>query len=79
MHQLRVQAAARGLPVVGDALYGGRLFAEQPSTDARAAAIGLHAWRITFLDPVTAAVTTVTCPPPPGAIWQDHAADLAPA
>jgi 23S rRNA pseudouridine1911/1915/1917 synthase len=79
MHQLRVQAAARGLPVVGDALYGGLLVAEQPPTDARAAAIGLHAWRITFLDPVTAAVTTVTCPPPPGAIWQAHAADLAPA
>ena len=79
MHQLRVQAAARGLPVVGDVLYGGRLVEHAPPTDTRAAAIGLHAWRITFLDPVTAASTTVTCPPPTGNPWQAHVADLASA
>jgi 23S rRNA pseudouridine1911/1915/1917 synthase len=64
MHQLRVQAASRGLPVVGDTLYGG-----YPLGAAHAEAIGLHAWRITFRDPATGAETTVTCPPPSGLPW----------
>jgi 23S rRNA pseudouridine1911/1915/1917 synthase len=64
MHQLRVQAASRGLPVVGDTLYGGR-----PLGDPAFTAIGLHAWRITFRDPATGAETTVTCPPPTSPPW----------
>jgi 23S rRNA pseudouridine1911/1915/1917 synthase len=64
MHQLRVQAAARNLPVVGDTLYGGR-----PAGEAHAGAIGLHAWRITFHDPATGAETTVSCPTPSGPPW----------
>ncbi|MFM8415745.1 MAG: RluA family pseudouridine synthase [Planctomycetota bacterium] len=68
MHQLRVQAAARGLPVVGDFLYGGRP-AGPPPADERAAAIALHAWRIGFLDPLTGAETVVTCPPPTSPPW----------
>ena len=64
MHQLRVQAASRGLPVVGDTLYGGRA-----SGEARAEAIGLHAWRITFHDPATGAETSVTCPLPTSPPW----------
>ena len=64
MHQLRVQAASRGLPVFGDTLYGGR-----PPGDAHSAAIALHAWRIAFRDPATGAATTVTCPPPTSPPW----------
>lgn len=64
MHQLRVQAASRGLPVVGDAIYGGR-----PLGDAHSEAIALHAWRITFRDPATGSETTVTCPPPASDPW----------
>ena len=64
MHQLRVQAASRGLPVVGDTLYGGR-----PLGKTHADAIGLHAWRITFCDPTTGEETTVTCPPPTSPPW----------
>ena len=64
MHQLRVQAASRGLPVVGDTLYGGR-----PLGDPAFTAIGLHAWRITFRDPATGTETTVTCPPPTSPPW----------
>jgi 23S rRNA pseudouridine1911/1915/1917 synthase len=64
MHQLRVQAASRGLPVVGDTLYGG-----YPLGAAHTEAIGLHAWRITFRDPATGTETTVTCPPPSGPPW----------
>jgi 23S rRNA pseudouridine1911/1915/1917 synthase len=45
MHQLRVQAAARGMPIVGDTIYG----AADPQSDA----IALHAWRIAFTDPDT--------------------------
>jgi len=66
MHQLRVQAAARGLPVVGDTLYG-----NGPPGDAHAEAIGLHAWRITFRDPATGAETTVTCPLPTSPPWPE--------
>lgn len=64
MHQLRVQAASRGLPVVGDTLYGGR-----PLGNTHADAIGLHAWRITFCDPTTGEETSVTCPPPTSPPW----------
>ena len=42
MHQIRIQAASRGLPVLGDELYGG-----QPSTF-----IALHAARIDFFHPI---------------------------
>lgn len=68
MHQLRVQAAARGMPILGDTLYGGRP-AAAPPPEARAESIGLHAWRITFRDPATATEVTVTCPPPSGPPW----------
>jgi len=65
MHQLRVQAAARGLPIVGDGLYGGEV--GQPVE--RTSPIGLHAAAITFLDPDHAAPVTVNCPLPPTADW----------
>ncbi|MFM7138420.1 MAG: RluA family pseudouridine synthase [Planctomycetota bacterium] len=64
MHQLRAQSASRGLPVVGDTLYGGR-----PLGDADSEAIALHAWRITFRDPATADEVTITCPPPSRPPW----------
>jgi 23S rRNA pseudouridine1911/1915/1917 synthase len=70
MHQLRVQAAARGLPILGDTLYGGRPLGAPPRA-ACADAIGLHAWRITFRDPATGAEVTVTCPPPSGPPWPE--------
>jgi 23S rRNA pseudouridine1911/1915/1917 synthase len=72
MHQLRVQASARGLAVVGDGLYGGWSPADAAPAQARSAAIGLHALRIMFHDPATGVETTVTCPPPAGHPWQAH-------
>ena len=53
MHQLRVQAASRGLPIVGDALYGSRLpFGGVPdAAEPRLRPIALHAWRIEYQDP----------------------------
>lgn len=65
MHQLRVQAAARGLPVVGDVLYGGpplETAATDDAADPRSRPIALHAWRIAFADPETGAPVEVTCP-----------------
>jgi 23S rRNA pseudouridine1911/1915/1917 synthase len=60
MHQLRVQAAARGLPVVGDELYGGPPLERAPGADHRSQLnlhrsqpILLHAWEIAWRDPDT--------------------------
>jgi 23S rRNA pseudouridine1911/1915/1917 synthase len=63
MHQLRIQAAARGLPVVGDVLYGGATEAAW-GHGTRDAAIALHAWRIAYADPDTGADVVVTAPLP---------------
>lgn len=70
MHQLRLQAAARGLPIVGDDLYGiadeawARPLpvgsARPPSADdPRMRPIALHACRITYADPDTGSEVTI--------------------
>ena len=66
MHQLRVQAAARGMPVLGDTLYGSAHVWAAASADVehRCRPIALHAWRIAFTDPDTGLPTDVTCPLP---------------
>jgi 23S rRNA pseudouridine1911/1915/1917 synthase len=69
MHQIRVQSAVRGWPVLGDVLYGStRSFgplAELP----RDRVIGLHARSLTFLHPIRYEPITVTAPLPPH--WRD--------
>jgi 23S rRNA pseudouridine1911/1915/1917 synthase len=65
MHQLRLQAACRGLPIVGDHLYGGTgewggLVADDP----RARPIALHAWRIEYTDPESGQRTVREAPLP---------------
>ncbi len=75
MHQLRLQAAARGLPIVGDDLYGVvdeawmkptqtnplQPEAEVASSadDPRTRPIALHACRIIYADPDTGAEVTI--------------------
>jgi len=75
MHQLRLQAAARGLPIVGDDLYGVADEAWmkppqpkpiQPETalvpsadETRMRPIALHACRITYADPDTRSEVTI--------------------
>ena len=70
MHQLRLQAAARGLPIAGDDLYGAADAAWmkplQPGPDGvsgggdpRTRPIALHACRITYADPDTREEVTV--------------------
>ena len=55
-HQIRVHLSARGWPIVGDRLYGGR-------TD-RMTRQALHAWRISLVHPVTRAPLIVEAPLP---------------
>lgn len=66
MHQLRVQAASRGAPILGDALYGGQAFrfVGGPAPTPRQSPIALHAWRIRFVDPATGRVVRVDAPLP---------------
>jgi len=68
MHQLRLQASARGLPILGDTLYGGPTPAERAGcheeADARERAIALHAVRIEYTDPETAERVAVEAPLP---------------
>lgn len=56
MHQLRVQAAARGMPIMGDIMYG--------DGDPQSDAIALHAWRIAFTDPDTKERIEIEAPLP---------------
>jgi 23S rRNA pseudouridine1911/1915/1917 synthase len=68
MHQLRLQAALRGMPVVGDELYGageGTIDGlPGAAVDPRSRPIALHAWRIGFADPDTGRVVSVEAPLP---------------
>src|SRR5262245_44306871 len=64
MHQLRVQAALRGWPVRGDALYGARLLFGPPAALPRDRVIALHARGLTFLHPVRYEPLTVVAPLP---------------
>ncbi|MFM8377784.1 MAG: RluA family pseudouridine synthase [Planctomycetia bacterium] len=70
MHQLRVQAAARGLPIVGDALYGAPAGPDgagaTDETDPRRRPIALHAWQIAYTDPDTGEIIRVEAPLPGG-------------
>jgi 23S rRNA pseudouridine1911/1915/1917 synthase len=67
MHQIRVQAAARGWPVRGDVLYGARLPFGPPAALPRERVIALHARSLTFLHPIRYEPLTVTAPLPE--IW----------
>jgi 23S rRNA pseudouridine1911/1915/1917 synthase len=63
-HQIRVQAASRGHPVLGDAQYGStRPFGEQYE-DERLRAIALHARQLGFNHPMTGEAVDVIAPPP---------------
>jgi 23S rRNA pseudouridine1911/1915/1917 synthase len=64
MHQIRVQAAARGWPVRGDVLYGSRLPFGPPAALPRDSVIALHAYSLTFLHPIRYEPLKVTAPLP---------------
>jgi 23S rRNA pseudouridine1911/1915/1917 synthase len=64
MHQIRVQAAVRGHPVLGDALYGSTVPFGPPAELPRDRVIALHAQSLTFLHPIRYQPITVTAPLP---------------
>jgi 23S rRNA pseudouridine1911/1915/1917 synthase len=65
MHQIRIQAAARGWPVLGDALYGARTPFGPTAQSPRDHCIALHAGSLTFLHPIRYEPITLTAPLPP--------------
>lgn len=68
MHQLRLQSAARGVPIRGDLLYGGppleASVVDGPTAEPQATPILLHAWQIIYRDPETRGAVTITAPLP---------------
>jgi 23S rRNA pseudouridine1911/1915/1917 synthase len=64
MHQLRVQAAWRGHPVLGDVQYGGARPFGPPWENPRDKVIALHARHLTLTHPFTAAPLTFPAPLP---------------
>lgn len=69
-HQIRLQAASRGHPVLGDAFYGGKIPFGEQHADERLRAIALHARSLSFVDPATNQPVTVEAPVPPE--WSLH-------
>jgi 23S rRNA-/tRNA-specific pseudouridylate synthase len=61
-HQIRVQAASRGHPVLGDLQYGSTVPFGPQHEDWRLRAIALHARSLTFRHPVTRETISVTAP-----------------
>ena len=60
-HQIRIHLAHVGLPVLGDAVYGGRGPAHPPVPVPRQM---LHAWRLAFRHPQSGVDVAVESPPP---------------
>jgi 23S rRNA pseudouridine1911/1915/1917 synthase len=63
MHQVRIQAASRGHPILGDVLYGASIPFGPETADLRERAIALHARSISFRHPETKEMLTVVAPP----------------
>jgi 23S rRNA pseudouridine1911/1915/1917 synthase len=61
-HQVRVQAASRGLPLLGDFQYGSAAPFGPQHDDPRLRAIALHARTLEFRHPATKEMVTVTAP-----------------
>jgi 23S rRNA pseudouridine1911/1915/1917 synthase len=62
MHQIRLQSATRGHPVLGDELYGSHVPFGPPAGDPRQRGIALHARRLSFRHPMTRALVLITAP-----------------
>ena len=72
MHQIRVQFASRGCPVVGDVKYGGSPWIQQTSDDEL---IALHARSLTLKHPIRYDELTIEAPLPD--YWGIAADDVA--
>ena len=63
-HQIRVQLARHGWPIVGDAQYGAATRLVEQPPDPRDAPIALHARSLTILHPIRYDSLTITAPLP---------------
>ncbi len=61
-HQIRAQLAAIDAPIKGDDKYGFKRANRDRS-------IQLHAWKLTFVHPISKEKTTIVAPPPQGPVW----------
>jgi 23S rRNA pseudouridine1911/1915/1917 synthase len=61
-HQVRVQAASRGHPLLGDAQYGSTIPFGPQHEDCRLRAIALHAQTLEFNHPMTKQPVSITAP-----------------
>jgi 23S rRNA pseudouridine1911/1915/1917 synthase len=61
-HQIRIQAASRGHPVLGDTQYGSKIAFGPQFDDQRLQAIALHARSLSFRDPETHLQVTAVAP-----------------
>ncbi len=68
-HQIRVQAASRGMPILGDDQYGSPRPFGEPFADARERAIALHARHLEFEHPMTREQVGIDAEFP--SIWED--------
>jgi len=62
MHQIRLQAATRGFPVLGDRLYGAQLPFGIQHADERLRSIALHGRFLSFCHPMTGERVDVEAP-----------------
>lgn len=74
MHQIRIQAALRGHPLLGDALYRSTRTFGPVAELTRDRIIALHARSLTFLHPIRYEPITLTAAVP--AMWQEIGVNL---
>jgi len=63
-HQIRAQLAASGCPILGDEKYGAAL-------PYRPDGIGLHAWKLSFMEPQEGRPLSLVAPVPGYAVWRE--------
>jgi len=73
-HQIRVQCASRGHPVLGDEMYGSGIAFGPPSDDQRERLIALHARMLKFWHHAAGGYITVTAPLPK--YWHEAGIEL---
>ena len=71
MHQIRLQCGSRGLPIIGDRLYGSTQAWGNVDENYREPPIALHAYKLGFRHPKTAEPIVATAPTPTEFPWGD--------
>lgn len=69
MHQIRLQFASRGHPILGDTLYSGGIESPPQPHETREPMLALHACQIEFFHPKTAERVVAQAPQPSNYPW----------